>query len=91
MSRDAAQPLFKEPVSEWNQLRLYFVSWLIFYGKIYDIPEGPSQDIIDNDAQLDKWIYEYNIKTRAEKASAGGNAARKGAAKQKNVIRFKGD
>ena len=92
MSLDSGQPLFKEPVSEWTDHKLYFVSWLNFYGKIYAIPDGPPEHIIENDAQLDKWIYEYNIKQRAKNRPSGGaKGAKKSASDHKHVISFKGD
>ena len=59
----------------------------MFYDRVYNVPDGaPPQNIIDNDALLDKWIDDYNLKKKAERT---GNPNKKRSAKDhKNVISF---
>lgn len=87
MSKETGQPLFKETLAEWSTERLHFVAWLMFYDKVYNLPDGaPSQDIINDDALLDDWISNYNMKKVAERT--GATNRKKSATDHKAVISF---
>lgn len=80
-------PIYREPVSEWSADRLHFFSWLVFYDRVYNVPDGaPPQNIIDNDVLLDKWIDEYNLKKKAERTGKGKKV--KSAKDHKHSISF---
>ena len=45
---------------------------MIFYHRVLNLPdETPSKNVIDNDAELDRWIKKYNLKKQQE--STGGS------------------
>lgn len=78
--------MFKEPISEWSIERVHFVSWLMFYCNLKNIPDGaPSEDIIQNDVLLDRWLKKYNLQKQAERT---GSRKTREAKMHKHVIQF---
>ena len=86
IAKETGAPLFKEPLAEWDQDRIDFVAWMMFYNRVLNLPDAtPSQKVLENDAELDKWIREYNLKKRAERT---GSDKPKSAKDHKNIIKF---
>lgn len=44
--------------------QLHLVSWVRFYASIYDMPNRPSDDIIDDDDSLDQWLVNQRLQNR---------------------------
>lgn len=55
--------MFEGNVSDWDILRLEFVSWCRWYNSIYSLPPGerPSLGIIDDNVELDRWTKEREM------------------------------
>lgn len=56
--------LFGKPMCEMSDLQTAVVSWSILYDNVYEHPECPPDDIINNDALLDIWLKEESEKRK---------------------------
>ncbi|MDP5273660.1 hypothetical protein [Chengkuizengella axinellae] len=58
-----------------NQVALAF--WSNFYDNIFDHPERPSKDVVDNDELLDQWVEEQakKMEERTNKNAQGGKTS----------------
>lgn len=56
------ESLFGKPISEWSDLQNNLVYWSQFYDFVYENPDAPSDDIIENDAALDAWFQDRDKK-----------------------------
>ena len=93
IAKELGISIYDKPLAEWDIDKIHFLSWLTFYDRLYNLPEGsPPQEVIDNDAKLDRWLEEYKLKKRADEASEHNTRARRGrktsASGHKNVIKF---
>lgn len=48
--------IFKNSVSEWTEEQLTLVSYSMMYDSVYEHPEKPSDNIINDDDMLDGWM-----------------------------------
>jgi hypothetical protein len=48
--------IFKNSVSEWTEEQLTLVSYSMMYDSVYEHPERPSDNIINDDDMLDGWM-----------------------------------
>jgi hypothetical protein len=58
--------LFAKPVSELSDYQRALISWSILYDNVFDHPDCPSQDVIDNDTLLDSWLEVQSEKRRKD-------------------------
>jgi hypothetical protein len=82
--------LFGGNVCDWNPSQIALAYWFSFYDSVYEHPERPPMNIINNDDLLDKWVEEQSkeVEKRAKKNSKGINTARKGALEHDELIVF---
>lgn len=62
--------IFDEPVKEWSEEQKTLVNLSAMYDRIYEHPESPNEDIINDDDALDGWMLvqkEENAKQKKEK------------------------
>lgn len=50
------QKIFKSPVSEWTSEQLSLVSYTMMYDSVYEHPEKPPENVINDDDMLDGWM-----------------------------------
>lgn len=48
--------LFGAPLAHLTDYQRTLVSWSILYDNVYEHPEAPAQEVIDNDVLLDSWL-----------------------------------
>ena len=64
--------LFGKPVIQYTTLQRDLVYWSMVYDNVFENPECPSDDILENDDMLDAWFIEQH-----EKRKGKGTAAEK--------------
>lgn len=62
--------LFGKPLTQLTDYQRSLVSWSILYDNVYEHPESPSQEVIDDDALLDSWL---EIQADKRKSNANNN------------------
>ncbi len=67
------ESLFGKPVAEWSDIQNSLVYWSQFYDYVYESPESPSQDIIDNDAALDAWFADKDKSSKTTSKRKAGH------------------
>lgn len=65
--------LFNRPSTDFTDYQRALVSWSLLYDNIFEHPEAPSSDIIDNDILLDQWLEQQAAKRKAESAANASN------------------
>lgn len=63
--------LFDRPLGELDMDQQNLLYWSQVYDSVYEAHEPPDDDVIDNDARLDKWFEERGRKRKAEKVEGG--------------------
>jgi len=73
------ESLFGKPVAEWSELQSALVYWSQFYDFVFDSPDRPSDNIIENDNALDAWV-------RDQQGDSSGSSTASNAPKVKGAI-----
>jgi hypothetical protein len=71
--RDDMAGLFRRPLSELNINQKMLLYWSRVYDSVYEDPECPDVDIIEDDDKLDDWLANRDIKRKEDKESSGTN------------------
>lgn len=56
--------IFTNPIAQLTDDQQTLIYWSQFYDSIYEAYEKPSQSVIDNDEELDKWLDKENEKNK---------------------------
>lgn len=59
--------LFNKPMISLTDYQRALVSWSIVYDNVYEHPECPSSDVIQNDELLDAWLHEQSEKREKDR------------------------
>lgn len=89
LSAEKGARLTDLPAKDLPVAYLHLMSWSMFYQSIYEmIPsDRPSEDIIQDDEKLDKFMQEYQIKVRKEaEKNRKGNSSSKSSATDKDQV-----
>jgi hypothetical protein len=82
-SKCVSSPIFREPISEWNNDRTQLAMWSIYYDNIYESMDRPPESTINNDEAVDEWVKQQN---RKNAATTGAGHKMKSAYDHKEVI-----
>lgn len=63
--------LFESSKSAMTDFQRVLVTWSIAYDNVYEHPESPGDDIVNDDALLDEWFTEQNKKQKNQKSKEG--------------------
>lgn len=63
--------ILAEPVNEWSEEQKTMFNISTMYDRIYEHPECPSQEIIDDDDALDGWMIHQKLENNKEKHKKG--------------------
>lgn len=56
--------LFDGPTSAMTDYQRIVVSWSIVYDSVFEHPDCPSEDVVENDVLMDNWLYEQSEKRK---------------------------
>ena len=65
-SCQASDPLFDIPSTQYNLYQKSMCYWSLLYDNIFEHPESPTQEVINDDALLDDWLLEQYNKRQKE-------------------------
>ena len=54
------ESLFGRSIAEWSQLQSSLVYWSQYYDYVYESPDKPGENIIEDDAALDQWMLDMS-------------------------------
>lgn len=66
--------LFSGPTTDWDVNKLLLTYWSDFYENIFQCPEPPPDEILEDDYKCDKWIEDQLHATRTTSAPTGAGA-----------------
>jgi hypothetical protein len=61
-STKTGTPLFSKPLSEMTKSQYELCYWSNVYDSVYESPDYPGQDVVEDDEALDEWFIEQNKK-----------------------------
>lgn len=67
VAKTTGTPVFPGTVSEWDINKVSLTWWSRFYDNIFEHPERPPMEIIEDNKKLDKWIEEQTKKQEEER------------------------
>ena len=62
--------MFSQPSTELTQEQRSVISWSRIYDSIYDSPEAPSEEVIEDNDMLDGWLILQHRKRKAQQKSS---------------------
>jgi hypothetical protein len=68
--RENIAGLFRRPLCDFNLNQKMLLYWSRVYDSVYEDPECPEADIIDDDEKLDDWLANRDIKRKEDKSSS---------------------
>jgi hypothetical protein len=87
-SMKTGSPLFSNKPEDYSWNQLHLMSWSTFYMDIREMlyTDRPSEEMINDDERLDKYLEEYSRKFKAERALEKGSALNSNSDKDQHVI-----
>lgn len=66
-AKENLQSIFNRPISDLSMRQTLLIYWSRVYDSVYEDPDRPSQEIIDDDDRLDDWLANRDDRKSEEK------------------------
>lgn len=95
-SKESGAPVFGDNAANWDRNKVNLIYWSDFYDSIYEHPECPEEETVQNDEYLQRWLNQQVINRKQQKANNPTNNRRSptyvdGAGRRKVMTKLGGD